>query len=169
MTIGVTTATVQYAGLTPGLVGVYQFNVVVPMNQPNGELAVQFTLNGIVNTLQTLSIPVRATAVTTGFTVVSSAGQNGGQLPVAYTCDGTGSTLPLAWSNAPAGTKEFAVMMTTLPGDGSTKWNWVLYRIPVNTTSLVKDSFLIGTLGLGSDGPGAVYNRPCSQGPGAKL
>ena len=169
MTIGGTTATVQYAGLTPGLVGVYQFNVVVPMNQSTGELAVQFTLNGMVNTLQTLSIPVRATAVTTGFTVVSSAGQNGGQLPVAYTCDGTGSTLPLAWSNAPAGTKEFAVMMTTLPGDGTTKWNWVLYRIPVNTTSLVKDSFLIGTLGLGSDGPGTVYNPPCSQGPGAKL
>jgi phosphatidylethanolamine-binding protein (PEBP) family uncharacterized protein len=79
------------------------------------------------------------------------------------------STLPLAWSNPPAGTKEFTLLMTTLPGDGTTKWNWVLYGIPATISSLAKDTFLVGTLGVGSDGPGTVYDPPCSQGPGAKL
>ena len=103
------------------------------------------------------------------FTLTSAAGANNGTLPAEYTCDGKGATIQLSWSNAPAGTKEFAVLMTTLPGDGTTKWNWVNYHIPATTTSLAKDSFLIGTLGIGSDGPGQIYNPPCSQGPGAKL
>jgi phosphatidylethanolamine-binding protein (PEBP) family uncharacterized protein len=60
-------------------------------------------------------------------------------------------------------------MMTTLPGDGTTKWNWVLYGIPASTTGLAKNSSGVGTLGVGSDGPQAAYQPPCSQGPGAKL
>ena len=28
---------------------------------------------------------------------------------------------------------------------------------------------MVGTTGVGSDGPGTVYNPPCSQGPGAKI
>jgi phosphatidylethanolamine-binding protein (PEBP) family uncharacterized protein len=103
------------------------------------------------------------------FTVTSAASADGGTMAADYTCDGMGSTIPLAWSGAPAGTKEFAVMMTTQPGDGTTKWNWVLYRIPGSVTSLTKDSFLVGVTGVGSDGPGMVYNPPCSQGPGAKV
>jgi hypothetical protein len=58
--------------------------------------------------------------------------------------------------------------MTTLPGDGSTKWNWVLQGIPGSTTALKKDSFGVGVPGLGSDGPIVGYQPPCSQGPGAK-
>ena len=169
MTIGGTNATVQYAGLAPGLVGVYQFNVVVPANLPTGDLPVQFTLNGVLNPLQNLFLAVRTTPVSSTFTLTSSVGASGGVLPADYTCDGTGSTLPLSWSNAPAGTKEFAVMMTTLPGDGTTKWNWVLYNLRPALTSIAKDAFLVGTVGVGSDGPGTVYNPPCSQGPGAKV
>ena len=86
-----------------------------------------------------------------------------------YTCDGTGSSPQLTWSNPPAGTTEFAVLMTTLPGDGTTKWNWVMAGIPAATRSLAKDSFGLGTPGVGSDGPFVGYQPPCSQGPGAKV
>lgn len=170
MTIGGLPATVTYAGLAPGLAGVYQFNAVVPLNLSAGDLALKFSLNGAESALQNLLLPVSGHSPSGGFFSITSAdGVNGGQLLNDYTCDGTGSTLPLTWSNAPVGTKEFAVMMTTLPGDGTTKWNWVLYGIPANITSLAKNSFLVGTPGLGSDEPGSVYNPPCSQGPGAKI
>ena len=106
---------------------------------------------------------------TSSFSVTSTVGASGGILPAEYTCDGTGATPPLAWSGAPMGTTEYAVLMTTLPGDGSTKWNWVLYGIPGATKALAKDSFGLGVLGVGSDGPNNAYNPPCSQGPGAKL
>ena len=103
------------------------------------------------------------------FALSSATVANGGALPAAYTCDGSGSTLALSWGNAPVGTKEFVVLMTTLPGDGTTKWNWVLYGIPATTSSLAKDSYGVGTIGVGSDGPALAYNPPCSQGPGSKV
>jgi phosphatidylethanolamine-binding protein (PEBP) family uncharacterized protein len=102
-------------------------------------------------------------------TLASPVAPSGGTLPAEYTCDGAGSTIELSWSNVPAGTREFALMMTTLPGDGTTKWNWVLYGIPGTATGLPKNSAGVGTLGVGSDGPTAAYQPPCSQGPGAKV
>lgn len=119
------------------------------------------------------SAAVSVTPATTGaggkFALSSPAVAEGGALPIEYTCDGTGSTLALNWSGAPSGTKEYALLMTTLPGDGTTKWSWVLYSIPASRTALAKDTFGIGTLGTGSDNPGPAYDPPCSQGPGTKI
>ena len=210
--IGNATATIAYAGLAPRLVGLYQFNVVVPPNAGGGDQLIHTTLNGSTVALQTLyltlagggggggappvpsnitatagdasaiisfstqppppnggtpnitytatctgggasfkatgnSSPITVTGLvngtsyscvvtatngsgtsqpstaatvvpqagsgTTGFTLTSSAGIDGGTLPADYTCDGTGSTLPLAWSNPPAGTAEYAVLLST--------------------------------------------------------
>jgi phosphatidylethanolamine-binding protein (PEBP) family uncharacterized protein len=105
----------------------------------------------------------------TAFTLTSDAGTDGGTLPAEYTCDGTGASPALAWANPPAGTKEFALLVTTLPGDGTTKWNWVLYGIPGSATGLDKNTSGVGTAGVGSDGPTTAYQAPCSQGPGLKL
>ena len=110
-----------------------------------------------------------ADAQTASFTLSSSAVADGGALPRAYTCDGTGSTPPLAWVNAPAATREFAVLFSTVPTPGTIKYNWVLSRIPAFVRTLSQDTFLVGTVGVGDDGPGAVYDPPCSQGPGAKV
>jgi uncharacterized protein (TIGR03437 family) len=169
MTIGGVPATVTYAGLVPGWVGSYQFDVVVPSKLPTGDLAVQFTLNGAAIGLQALFLSVSGAGSSGAFTLTSAAGANGGTLPAAYTCDGTGSTLPLSWSNPPAGTQEFALLLSTAPTPGTIKYDWVLYHIPAATTGLVKDTFLVGTVGVGDDGPGAVYDPPCSQGPGVKV
>ena len=103
------------------------------------------------------------------FSLTSDAGVDGGTLPTDYTCDGTGTSPALSWSNAPSGTKEFALMMTTLPGDGTTKWNWVVYSIPATATGLPKNSSGVGITGSGSHGTTMIFDGPCSQGPGAKL
>lgn len=102
------------------------------------------------------------------FALTSSVGDAGGALPADYTCDGTSSSPPLAWANAPAATKEFALLMTTLPVTGTVKYNWVLSGIPATATGLVRNSTGVGTAGVGSDGPLAAYQAPCSQGPGQK-
>ena len=103
---------------------------------------------------------------TASFALTSTAFEDGGTLPVVYTCDGAGLSPPLAWTDAPEGTVEFAILMTTLANDGL-KWNWVLYGIPGNVTSLAEDD-PDGIAGLTSDGPKLAYSPPCSQGPGAK-
>ena len=76
--------------------------------------------------------------------------------------------MALSWANAPAATKEFAVLLTTVAVDNVTKYNWVLYGIPATKTGLSKDSYGVGTLGVGSDGPVIGYQSPCSQGLGSK-
>jgi len=60
-------------------------------------------------------------------------------------------------------------MMTTLPGDGTTKWNWVLYAIPPSATGLAKDSSGVRHAGSRQRRAAAAYQPPCSQGPGAKV
>lgn len=101
--------------------------------------------------------------------LTSPVGADGGTLPAEYTCDGTGASPALSWTGAPAGTREYALLMTTLPGDGTIKWNWVLYSIPGSATGLAKNSSGVGLAGRGSDGPLLGYQPPCSQGPGLKL
>ena len=48
--IGNQLATVQYAGLAPGFVGLYQFNVVVPNVAVSDKVAVTFSLGGVAGT-----------------------------------------------------------------------------------------------------------------------
>lgn len=273
VTIGNSPATVQYAGIAPSFVGLYQFNVVVPANLSTGDQTIQYALNG-VNGAQTLSLsvtggstsgtapgppknlsatpgngsisisftpapppppsggatitgytavctagnqsvsatasttPVVVTGLTNGttysctvatvssvgtgkasppvtavpgtsggtggtggtgttgssFTLTSSAATSGGVLPALYTCDGAGSTLPLSWSNPPAGTQAYAVLMAAAGSPAS--YNWVLYNIPGSTTSLSQDAFLVGTTLQGDAGPGNVYDPPCSTAAG---
>lgn len=109
-----------------------------------------------------------STSQASTFALRSEVLTDGGTLPAEYTCDGEGATVALSWTGAPAGTREFALLMSTLPGDGTTKWNWVLYGIPSTVSGLTRNTTGIGTLGVGSDGPSAAYQPPCSQGPGAK-
>jgi phosphatidylethanolamine-binding protein (PEBP) family uncharacterized protein len=111
-----------------------------------------------------------STSVSQGiFTLTSDVAIDGGELPADYTCDGSGASPSLAWSNAPAGTKEFTLIMSTITVDGETKYNWVLYHIPVTATSLAKSSSGVGTAGAGSHGSTLAYEPPCSQGPGPKV
>ena len=57
--VGNSPATIGYAGLAPGYVGLYQFNITIPADAPTGELPVTVTLAGTADT-QTLYIPVQA-------------------------------------------------------------------------------------------------------------
>ena len=117
----------------------------------------------------TIATPVTTTTTTTAaasFTLTSTAANEGASLPSAFTCDGSRSTPPLSWSNAPSGTQSFTLLMTTLARDG-TKWNWVLYNIPSTVTKLFLNTSGIGTLGAADDGAGNAYAPPCSQGVGA--
>ncbi|MBP6179650.1 MAG: hypothetical protein KA480_15100, partial [Anaerolineales bacterium] len=103
-----------------------------------------------------------------GFTLTSTDVADGGRLPIEYTCDGDGSTLPLAWSDAPAGTQSYAVIMHHVATPEEIHWYWVLYNIPADVTSLPKNVTGIGTLGNNINTGLVEYSPPCSQGPGDK-
>jgi hypothetical protein len=87
----------------------------------------------------------------------------------SFGCSGKNLSPALAWKNAPAGTKSFA--LTVYDPDaptGSGWWHWVVYNIPATVTSLPKgagtpDGKLLppGSLQVTTDFGGPGYGGPC--------
>jgi len=76
-------------------------------------------------------------------TLTSSAFAHNGDIPREYTCDGSDTSPPLAWSGAPAGTRSFVLIVDDpdAPDPAAPKrtWvHWVLYDIPAATNALEK-------------------------------
>lgn len=114
-----------------------------------------------------VTVEIAQGETTSGFTLTSTDVADGGRLPIEFTCDGDGSTLPLAWSGAPDGTQSYAVLMRHAAPDGI-HWYWVLYNIPADVTSLPKNVSGVGTLGNNINNGLVEYSPPCSKGPGDK-
>ena len=104
----------------------------------------------------------------TGFSLRSPAVTDGGQLPIEFTGFGNSATLPLEWSGAPTGTKNYALIMHHIDPEGKIKWYWILYNIPSNILSLTKNVKSVGTPGNNSINGHAEYAPPHSKGPGQK-
>ena len=96
---------------------------------------------------------------------------NGGALPIKYTCDGESISPPFTWNEPPAGTKSFALTMHHIPpGDEAEHVYIVLYNIPGNVRALPEGSKDIGTWGQHTmRKKESGYTPPCSGGGGAKI
>jgi Raf kinase inhibitor-like YbhB/YbcL family protein len=71
------------------------------------------------------------------WTLQSTAFQDGAPIPVRHTGDGDDSSPPLAWSEPPAGTREFALIVDDPDAPSAEPWvHWVLYKLPVRLRSL---------------------------------
>jgi len=70
------------------------------------------------------------------FTLTSTAFAASGSIPAIHTCNGTNVSPPLTWTDAPAGTQSYAVVMRDLSLGASPNYHWVIYDIPAATTSL---------------------------------
>jgi len=67
--------------------------------------------------------------------------ENQGDIPEKYTCDGKDISSALAWSDEPARTKSFALIVDDPdapdPANPKMTWvHWVLYNIPATSASL---------------------------------
>jgi len=104
---------------------------------------------------------------TSGLSLSSLAMNDGGNLPITYTCDGDSISPPLKWSGAPDGTAEYALVMHHVPGPDDTHWYWVMYNIDQDISHLGSDETQ-GRLGANSVNGLNEYAPPCSQGSGVK-
>ena len=100
-------------------------------------------------------------------TLSSTAYAEGGAIPAAQSCEGADASPPLTWTNPPAGTLSFAIVLT----DKSINFRHsMIYDIPANLTSLAGD---IDAGFSPADVPGAhqtrafngvnAYAGPCPQ------
>lgn len=80
-------------------------------------------------------------------------------------CDGAGVSLPLRWSNAPANTKSYAIIMFDPAGRGGLGVvHWLAYDIPATKTSLKEGeaSSADASFPQGKNTPGTqMYFGPC--------
>jgi len=104
------------------------------------------------------------------FALTSPAFSENGAIPRQYTCEGADISPPLSWSQAPPGTKSFALIVDDpdAPDPRAPKmtWvHWVIYNIPPNVVSLLEGAsssgMPAGALQGLNDWRRASYGGPC--------
>lgn len=63
------------------------------------------------------------------FALTSSAFDAGAEIPTRYTCDGDDVSPPLAWSDAPAGTRSLALVVDDPDAPGGTFTHWLAWGL----------------------------------------
>ena len=69
-------------------------------------------------------------------TITSSVFEEGGMIPVKYSCDGDDISPPLSCSDAPETTKSFALISDDPDAPVGTWVHWVIYNIPGSSSGL---------------------------------
>jgi len=117
----------------------------------------------ILISLLFLSLTSITTAYAQDFSLTSNSIAEMSAIDKVYTCDGKNIPPALSWSNVPAQTVSFALILSDPDAPGGTFYHWVLFNIPKNTASLSEN---ISTLPPGTqvginDFGKAQYNGPC--------
>ena len=106
------------------------------------------------------------------FVLTSTAFQAGERIPGKYTGQGEDLSIPLQWTNAPEGTKSFALICDDPDASGRTWVHWVIFNIPANTihlkegiktTKKLDNGSIQGITDFGTTGYGGPMPPPGSQ------
>jgi Raf kinase inhibitor-like YbhB/YbcL family protein len=105
------------------------------------------------------------------FQLGSSSFAADGLIPAKYTCDGSDTSPALAWSEPPAGTQSFALVVDDPDAPKKTVTHWLLYDLPPATRALpegvaTKPKLPDGSRQGKNDHGKIGYSGPCPP-PGA--
>ena len=94
--------------------------------------------------------------------LTSDAFVNGQSIPAKYTCTGMGISPALAWTEPPAGTQSFALIVDDPDAPGRTWVHWVLFNISTGTRSLKEGFTAENTIAVGKNSSSHLsYDGPC--------
>jgi Raf kinase inhibitor-like YbhB/YbcL family protein len=114
-----------------------------------------------VSTSSTTAAPATGTTSGAGFTLTSSAFDDGEAIPRGFTCDGDNTSPPLAWSGVPADASELALIMDDPDAPSGTFVHWVVWGIDADDATVdagtLPDGAVLGSHGAGGEG----YTGPC--------
>jgi Raf kinase inhibitor-like YbhB/YbcL family protein len=104
--------------------------------------------------------PAIDTANAAKFKLSSPAFEDSGLIPQKYTCQGDNVSPELNWSEAPANTKSFALIMDDPDAPGGTFTHWILFDLPADQKQLAENASPIGV--GGNNGLSQIgYMGPC--------
>ena len=100
--------------------------------------------------------------------LTSDAFINGQAIPAKYSCIGKNISPALTWTDPPAGTQSFALIVDDPDAPGRTWVHWVLFNIAADMRSLPEDLPITGknvdpnAIYVGNNSSGkAAYQGPC--------
>ena len=101
-----------------------------------------------------------------GFTLTTSAFRSGDAIPVKFTCQGQNSSPALRWTEPPAGTKSFALIVDDPDAPGGTWVHWVVFDLPATARQLPEAVAKVAEIQAGgkqgsNDFPEVGYGGPC--------
>lgn len=94
--------------------------------------------------------PKSATGNVVKIHLASTAFADGQPIPVKFTGDGLDISPPLAWTNAPAGAKNFVLIVEDPDAPAGTWTHWLIYDLPPGTTALTEDQLKVPQLRTGA-------------------
>ncbi|NNM59652.1 MAG: YbhB/YbcL family Raf kinase inhibitor-like protein [Legionellales bacterium] len=103
------------------------------------------------------------TSTANALTLTSSAFEAGSAIPALYTCQGKDISPPLSWSDAPANTEAYALVVRD-PDSKNKNWiHWVMYNLPLDATSVpaAYQAKMAGALVGKNSWDKSIYQGPC--------
>jgi Raf kinase inhibitor-like YbhB/YbcL family protein len=102
------------------------------------------------------------TIVEAPMNLTSAAFANGEPIPAKYSCKGDDISPALAWTEPPAGTQSFALIMDDPDAPAATWDHWVLFNIPAETRALAENIQIAAPIIVGRNSWGRnKYGGPC--------
>jgi Raf kinase inhibitor-like YbhB/YbcL family protein len=123
-----------------------------------------FALAGCGRSEQASDQPSAAPQENTSMKLTSTALADGQTIPAEYTCDGVGRSPPLQWSEPPAGTQSFALVIEDPDAPSGMFRHWGVYDLPANARQLDTGAGEAGASDLkqtGNDFDKPGYGPPC--------
>jgi Raf kinase inhibitor-like YbhB/YbcL family protein len=102
-----------------------------------------------------------AAEVPAGIEVTSSAFAPNDEIPEVYSCAGRNISPPLAWTGVPDEGQELALVVDDPDAPRGTFTHWILFGLPVPTSSLGEDSVPAGAKQAKNSAGRAEYAGPC--------
>tara|TARA_R110002124_G_scaffold233406_1_gene398692 strand:- start:60374 stop:60865 length:492 start_codon:yes stop_codon:yes gene_type:complete len=104
--------------------------------------------------------------LTRAMKLTSTAFEDGGNLPVKYSCDHDNISPALAWSHVPEGVKSFAIIADDPDAPAHIFVHWIMYNIPADLRNLPehipdKEKLKNGALQGRNDFRKIGYGGPC--------
>jgi len=102
-----------------------------------------------------------APSAAAAITVRSPAFAAGAKIPARFSCRGSNTPIPLAWTGIPSATGSVAMIMDDPDAPSGTFTHWVVFNLPAGSTGIANGHIPAGAAQAQNGRGQAAYTGPC--------